>query len=275
MAQREWESAKNTTLVDLQQVILRRLVNYHGEVSSVAEGKALMRNLLRGVCALVILDDVNDDSHLDAVKGDWFGSGSRIIITSRDQHILNLAKVESVLKMSGLREDEALQLFSWHSFSRALPETPYKELSTGIARACRGNPLSLQVIGAYLLDKKEPNDIQCWEEALYNIGENQEISGVLQISYDGLSHVEKEIFLDIACCFGGERKKDVVTFWEVLYPSRVQTVIKNLSLKMLINDCDLQDPLDMHDLVRGMGRGIKRTVLIIADCGCQWVHIEL
>lgn len=75
---------KNTNLVDLQRAILRRLVNCHGEVSSVAEGKALMSNRLRGVCALVILDDVNDDIHLDAVNGDWFGPGSRIIITSRD-----------------------------------------------------------------------------------------------------------------------------------------------------------------------------------------------
>ncbi|XP_057831854.2 disease resistance protein Roq1-like [Cryptomeria japonica] len=248
---------RNSTLVDLQRAILKRLVNYHGDVSSVTEGKAVMRNLLRGVRALVILDDVNDGSHLDAVNGDWFGPGSRIIITSRDQHILNLAKADSVLKMSGLQEDEALQLFCWHAFSRAFPETPYQELSTGIARACRGHPLALQVIGGHLFDKKEPDDIQCWEEALHNIVENQEISSVLRISYDGLNHVEKEIFLDIACCFVGERKKDAVTFWEVLYPNRVQTTLKNLLLKMLINDCDPRDPLDMHDLLRGMGRNIQ------------------
>ncbi|GLJ27657.1 hypothetical protein SUGI_0542740 [Cryptomeria japonica] len=253
---------KNNTLVDLQRAILRRLVNYHGEVSSVAEGKALMENLLRGVCALVILDDVNDRSHLDAVNGNWFGPGSRIIITSRNRHILNLAKVDSVLEMSGLGEGEALQLFCWHAFSRAFAENPYKQLSTRIAKACRGHPLALQVTGAHLFDKKERDGIQCWKEALHNIGENQEISGVLRISYDGLSHVEKEIFLDIACCFAGERKNDAVIFWEVLHPNRVQTALKNLSLKMLIgiNGSGYQTHLSMHDLLREMGRGIQEQV---------------
>ncbi|GLJ27646.1 hypothetical protein SUGI_0542470 [Cryptomeria japonica] len=253
---------KNNTLVDLQRAILRRLVNYHGEVSSVAEGKALMENLLRGVCALVILDDVNDRTHLDAVNGEWFGPGSRIIITSRNRHILNLAKVDSVLEMSGLGESEALQLFCWLAFSRAFAENPYKQLSTRIAKACRGHPLALQVIGAHLFDKKERDDIQCWEEALHNIGENQEISEVLRISYDGLSHVEKEIFLDIACCFAGERENDAVIFWEVLHPNRVQTALKNLSLKMLIsiNGSGSQTHLSMHDLLREMGRGIQEQV---------------
>ncbi|GLJ27655.1 hypothetical protein SUGI_0542720 [Cryptomeria japonica] len=160
---------KKSTLVDLQRAILRRLVNYHGEVSSVAEGKALMKNLLQGVRALVILDDVNDLSHLDALNGDWCGPGSRIIFTSRDRHILNLAKVDSILNMSGLGKDEALQLFCWHAFSRAFAEIHYKKLSTRIARACKGHPLSLQVIGVYLFDKKEQDDIQYWEEALHNI----------------------------------------------------------------------------------------------------------
>ncbi|GLJ27653.1 hypothetical protein SUGI_0542620 [Cryptomeria japonica] len=78
--------------------------------------------------------------------------------------------------MSGLAEGEALQLFCWHAFSRVFAEIPYKKLSTRIARACRGHPLALQVIGAHLFDKKERDDIQCWKEALHNIGENQEIS---------------------------------------------------------------------------------------------------
>ncbi|GLJ27551.1 hypothetical protein SUGI_0540490 [Cryptomeria japonica] len=103
---------KYTNCVDLQRVIMRRLINYSGEVSNVAEGKALLSKRLRRVHALVILDDVNDGSHLDAVNGDWFGCGNRIIITSRDIHILNHARVDSVLQMSGLREDEGLELFS-------------------------------------------------------------------------------------------------------------------------------------------------------------------
>ncbi|GLJ17661.1 hypothetical protein SUGI_0307850 [Cryptomeria japonica] len=94
-----------------------------------------MRNLLLGVHTLFILDDVNGQSHLDEMNGDWFGFGSRIIITSQDRHILNHAKVDSLLQMSGLGEDEDLELFSRHAFSRAFMETPYEDLSTRIERA--------------------------------------------------------------------------------------------------------------------------------------------
>ncbi|GLJ06257.1 hypothetical protein SUGI_0034470 [Cryptomeria japonica] len=108
--------------------------------------------------------------------------------------------------MTGLGQDEALELSSCHAFCKAAPETPYK-------RACRGHPLALEVIGAQLFDK-ESNDIQCWEEAVHNIGENPDIPRILQTSFDGLSHIEKEIFLDIACCFVGQRKRDTDLFWE-------------------------------------------------------------
>ncbi|GLJ06259.1 hypothetical protein SUGI_0034490 [Cryptomeria japonica] len=215
-----------------------------------------MRDRLRGVRALLILDDVNDGEQLHAVYGDWFGHGSRVIITSRDQHILNLAKLDSVLEMSGLGIDEGLELFSWHAFSGALPETPYQELSIKIVSACRGHPLALEVIGSHLFDKRKSNDIRCWEEAVHNIGENPSISRILQTSYDGLTHVEKEIFLDTACYFVGESKRDAYIMWEVLYPNKVQTAIKNLSLKMLIDIRD-HDFLHMHDLLQEMGRGIQ------------------
>ncbi|XP_057866252.2 disease resistance protein Roq1 [Cryptomeria japonica] len=249
---------KNTPLVDLQRRILRRLVNYNEEISSVDEGKALMRDRIRGVRVLVILDGVNDGSQLDAVNGDWFGHGSRIIITSRDQHILNLAKVDSVHKMSGLQQHESRQLFSWHAFSRPFSDTPYEELSTRISQACCGNPLLLEVIGSHLFDKKEPNEIQCWEETLLNIGEDPKMSRFLRISYDGLDDIEKEIFLDVACNFAGEKKRHAVIFWEVLYPNKVQTAIKNLLLKMLINISGPQELLHMHDLLQEMGRGIQK-----------------
>ncbi|GLJ27545.1 hypothetical protein SUGI_0540420 [Cryptomeria japonica] len=37
---------KNTNLVDLQRAILRRLINYNGEVPNVVEGKALLSKIL-------------------------------------------------------------------------------------------------------------------------------------------------------------------------------------------------------------------------------------
>ncbi|GLJ55178.1 hypothetical protein SUGI_1184170 [Cryptomeria japonica] len=64
---------KGTTLEDLQRIILRDLVLYDTEVSSVDARKVLMRDRLQGVRDLVILDDVNDMWKLHAVDRDWFG----------------------------------------------------------------------------------------------------------------------------------------------------------------------------------------------------------
>ncbi|KAH9304622.1 hypothetical protein KI387_009026, partial [Taxus chinensis] len=69
-------------LMELQRRILNDLVDYHGEVPSVDHRKSLMKDLLRGVHALVILDDLNHKSQLNALGGDWFAPGSRVIITS-------------------------------------------------------------------------------------------------------------------------------------------------------------------------------------------------
>ena len=41
---------------------------------------------------LIVVDDVEEQSHLHAIVGDqlqWFGPGSRIIVTSKNSGILN------------------------------------------------------------------------------------------------------------------------------------------------------------------------------------------
>ncbi|GLJ55170.1 hypothetical protein SUGI_1184070 [Cryptomeria japonica] len=103
-------------------------------------------------------------------------------------------------------------------------------------------------MGAHLSDK-EPNDIKCWKEAVMNIVGNPDIFTVLRITYDGLNHIGKKIFLDIACCLVGDLKNEAVIFWKAIHPNEVHTAIKNLYLKMLINTSGSSNRLDMHSLV--------------------------
>jgi hypothetical protein len=53
-----------------------------------------------------------------AGKGNWFGLGSRIIITTRDKHLLTAHGVDSTYQVNELDHNEALQLFSWHAFNK-------------------------------------------------------------------------------------------------------------------------------------------------------------
>ncbi|KAI9072285.1 hypothetical protein K1719_045746 [Acacia pycnantha] len=51
---------------------------------------------------LLVLDDIDDMSQLNdlAESPDWFGKGSRIIITTRYKEVLTLLKVERIYEMN-------------------------------------------------------------------------------------------------------------------------------------------------------------------------------
>ena len=58
----------------------------------------------------MVLDDVDDDMQLEALAGkhDWFGLGSRIIVTSRDSHLSLSHGVNCVYRIEMLNDVEVL-----------------------------------------------------------------------------------------------------------------------------------------------------------------------
>ncbi|KAH9330459.1 hypothetical protein KI387_002567, partial [Taxus chinensis] len=158
------ESTKG--LRKLQQHILQELSKADIKLKSVDQGKVVMRNRLASMRALVILDDVSDEKQLDALVGDWYGEDSRIIITSRDKRILEVGQVDAIYHMEGLDAEESAELFNWHAFLRACPDKGYEDMTERIVIACRGLPLSLEIIGAHLYGKK---NIRYWSDALTKI----------------------------------------------------------------------------------------------------------
>eukprot|EP01018_Ginkgo_biloba_P030054 Gb_09783 [translate_table: standard] len=251
---------RSNGLRELQRQVLKDLLKTDTiEVSSVEHGKSLMGNRLGGIRALIILDDVDRSRQLDALSRDWLAPGSRVIVTTRDQDVLNDGRIKEIHKMAGLKKDQALELFCWHAFLRESPPEGYEESSKTIAEACCGLPLSLEVLGAHLYDKA---DMKCWL-AVANLSEwngNEEIFKTLKISYDALEDEEKQIFIDIACFFIGEFTEDPILFWESLYKN-VNKAINNLSMKSLIKISVInnRERFQMHDHLRDMGRAIVRN----------------
>ncbi|XP_048132348.1 TMV resistance protein N-like [Rhodamnia argentea] len=117
------KSKDGMDLVALQEQLLNdilfpptRLV-----VSDVARGKSLIPLRLRDKRVLVILDDVDDVEQLCALAGKtkWFGSGSRILITTRDRHMLTPTIDRDrvyVHEVKALEDGEARALLSKHAF---------------------------------------------------------------------------------------------------------------------------------------------------------------
>ncbi|KAI5356097.1 hypothetical protein L3X38_008992 [Prunus dulcis] len=120
-------------LVGLQKQLLNDILKSKGpkKVDSVAKGTEMIRNRLPCKRALVIIDDVDDLQQLEEIARarDWFGPGSRIIITTRNKHLLDQVGVDSTYMAEEMDKEEALELFSWHAFKRGYPDQEYLDLS--------------------------------------------------------------------------------------------------------------------------------------------------
>ena len=213
---------------------------------------------------LLVLDDVNKLDQLKMLAGehDWFGPGSRIIITTRDVHVLNTHGVDGIYEVQGLYDKDAFQLFCSKAFRKEHVPKDYLLMSEEFVKYAAGLPLALEVLGSFLFEKNTNE----WKSALKRFKEypNIEILDVLKISYDRLQNLEKEIFLHIACFFNHEEKDHVVDILDSLGLFAV------IGLKELVNKSllkiDDSNILWMHDLLEEMGKNMVRQECP-SDCG--------
>ncbi|XP_071920263.1 TMV resistance protein N-like [Coffea arabica] len=198
---------QSESLKNLQEEILSKILCLKDlRISSVLEGSKMIQTRLCCKKVLIVLDDVDHLSQLEALAGmhEWFGDGSRIIITTKNKHLLVTHGVDKMHKMKVLNEYEANQLFSWHAFKKDYPAKDYEELSIEIVHYAGCLPLALKVLGSFLYGR-EMAEWRSEVERLKRIPED-EIMEKLKVSFNGLKEVEKEIFLDIACFFEGKKK---------------------------------------------------------------------
>ena len=200
-------------LLHLQKQLLADILGENiPHISNIDEGSNVIKRLLCSKKFLVAVDDVNDSSQLNSLVGSpqWFGPGSRIIITTRDKHLLDVYGVDGLYEAKGLEFEEAFQLFSWKAFKANHPEENFKNLSEYAVAYSDGLPLALKVLASFLYGKTMPE----WESELQKLQREPKmgIHNVLKSSLDGLDHTEKQLFLDIACFFVGE---DIYSFREV------------------------------------------------------------
>ncbi|XP_061357602.1 TMV resistance protein N-like [Gastrolobium bilobum] len=197
-------------VIDTQKQLLQQALNKENlHIFNPFLAADLIRRRLRYVRAFIVLDNVDQVEQLEklGVNREWLGAGSRIIITSRDLHILRKYGVDDVYTVKLLNADNALQLFSRKAFNCDNIGRDYKVLSYEVLEYAKGLPLAIKVLGSFLFGR----DIHEWRSALARLRENpsKDIMDVLRISYDGLEEMEKEIFLDIVCFFNGHKLLNV------------------------------------------------------------------
>ncbi|RDX71262.1 TMV resistance protein N, partial [Mucuna pruriens] len=247
-----------TGRVHLQKKLLFDIYKGNKIEFNIESGENVLEKRLRHKKVLVVLDDVNELDQLNALCGSrtWFGSGSRIIITTRDKDVLRGKKVNKIYKMKEMNEGESIELFSWHAFKQASPREDFVELSRNVIRYSSGLPLALEVLGSYLFDM----EVTEWKSTLEKLKRipNDQVQKKLKISYDGLSDdTERDIFLDIACFFIGMDRNDVIHILNDcgLFAENGIRILVERSLVTV----DDNNKLGMHDLLRDMGREIIRA----------------
>ncbi|KAJ9554326.1 hypothetical protein OSB04_018371 [Centaurea solstitialis] len=141
----------------LQEKIVSNVLNLRESVvlGSIGEGKSMMESRLRETSALIVLDDVDHLSHLKLLAGskDWFGEGSRIIITTRDKNLLEAHNMDVLYDVRPLNREEDLELFCLHAFGANRPVKDYKKLSKNMVSKFGGHPFALKRFGAILRGK--------------------------------------------------------------------------------------------------------------------------
>ncbi|KAM3738987.1 hypothetical protein ACB098_09G171800 [Castanea mollissima] len=255
------KSETNEGIIHLQDTLISEILGGMSlKVHNECRGTNMINKILCQKKVLFILDDVDNLVQLKSLLGkcDWFAPGSRIIMTTRDKHLLSTFRngvSTSTYLVEGLAENEAIELFSKHAFESHEPNEDYLTLANRVVRYAKGLPLALVVMGADLYGKTKPE----WESALnkYEKIPNRDIQKILKLSYEGLEDTEKHIFLDIACFFKGYcmNYDKVVDILEAcgLYPV--------IGIQKLIDKCLLtkdEKQLSMHDLLQQMGREIVR-----------------
>ncbi|XP_031381911.1 TMV resistance protein N-like [Punica granatum] len=227
------------------------------DFASIDEGISVLKRRFREMKVLILLDDVDSVYQLNALAAelDWFGQGSRIIITTRNKGALEVPREHQVFEVKEMQEEQALQLFCKHALRRDAPTVRLRALSEEIVRRTGGLPLALEVIGSFLHGKSEDT----WKATSQKlkIVPNNEVEHKLRISYDALQHEQQQMFLDIACLFSGEDKKIVAHMWEDQYKFSPEADIEVLQLLSLIKIGE-DNMLRLHDQLRDLGRGIVR-----------------
>jgi len=87
------ENSTPYNLKHLQEELLLKTVRSDIKLGGVSEGITIIKQRLHRKKILLVLDDVDKLEQLEALAGglDWFGRGSRVIITTRDRHLTNLS----------------------------------------------------------------------------------------------------------------------------------------------------------------------------------------
>ncbi|CAK9200126.1 unnamed protein product [Sphagnum troendelagicum] len=287
-------NARTTDLLNLQKQLVHDLLGE--ELKFTQEFHNCFIHLSKDRKVFVVIDDIDDINKFDQLIPSlpkFMSQGSQILVTSRDQHVLNYITIQGSIGKNNLYEVQVLdvvhaqQLFNWHAFHDKWASDGFQEIAKEVVNACNGLPLALEVMGAYLFDKKYPKQKIVWKEAIRSLNMDpgaidQKLQNMFNISYEGLSsQTDKLMLLDIACFMTNKHESMAMSFWEscILCPcpssKSPHSSLMKLIEKSLVK-VDENGYLQMHDVIRDMARDVvkKESLQEVGERSHLWDFIE-
>ncbi|XP_014522068.1 TMV resistance protein N isoform X2 [Vigna radiata var. radiata] len=240
----------------VQKQIIHQTLRENIDMSNPIEISGIVENRLHSIKVLVVLDNVDELEQLEnlAIKPKLLLKGSRMVITTTDEHILKAYEGDVLIhKLPLLNDADARELFCRKAFKCEDQSSNCAALIPEVLKYAQCLPLAIKVLGSFLCTR----DADEWSDVLNRLEDSPDdkIMNVLEISVEGLQREEKQIFLHIACFFKGERVDYVKRILECcgLYP---HIGISRLIEKSLITISD--EEIHMHELLQELGKKMVR-----------------
>ena len=129
-----------------------------------------MINNLHNIKVLVVLDNVDqlEQLHELAIYHQLLRTGSRIIITTKDEHILKVYGVDVIHKVPILNNDDARELLYKKAFKSDDSSSNFGEMILKVLQYAQDLPLGIRVVGSFLCTR----DATQWRVALDGLQNN-------------------------------------------------------------------------------------------------------
>ncbi|CAH2046410.1 unnamed protein product [Thlaspi arvense] len=221
----------------------------------------------------VVLDDVSGKKQIKFLLGkrDWIKKGSKIVITSSNESLLQ-DLVNDTYEVPRLNSRDSLQCFTNHAFGLDYAKGKFMKLSRNILDYAKGNPLALKALGVELRGKDEAY----WEQRIGTLTQrsNKMIQDVLSRRYDELTRGQKDAFLDVACFFKSENANFVRCLVDSC-DSEAWDDMRDLTDKFLVSISGCR--VEMHDMLCTFAKELASQALA-KNTGIQfrlWNHQDI
>ncbi|XP_022896600.1 putative disease resistance RPP13-like protein 1 [Olea europaea var. sylvestris] len=197
---RAWVCVSDFDVFTITKIIHKAVTDDSGESKDLNMLQVSLQQELSKSKFLIVLDDIwNEDyEKWNTLCRPFHGGqpGSRIIVTTRLDHIASKVGSVPAYSMKMLTDGDCLDLLAHHAKRGSIDADPdLREIGKGLVKKCKGLPLAAKALGGLLRSKGSKEE---WADVLkskiWDLPEENNILPVLRLSYHHLPSHLKHLF---------------------------------------------------------------------------------